>query len=287
MTNVQELELHLPPLNKTVRGLQMGDPTKPRLLCFHGWQDNAASFIPLAPYLKNYCLMSFDFLGHGHSDWIGEGATYNLSDGVLTILFIADALKIEKMNLLSHSMGAALSGFLATTMPERVQSAVLIEALLPYPHPPERILTRVNEAYQRAKKLKAEHPHVFATKDEAIKVRMMATPMDDTSARHIVNRNLKPVEGGYRWRFDQRVKNHSVIGLSLEQSKIMLKNLQVPILSIRGRDGMEFSRIQAQIAAGYKPGLVEDVELPGGHHIHMDSPKTIGSRIEDYFSANM
>ena len=38
-----------------------------RALCLHGWLDNAASFIPLAPLLKPLDLVALDMAGHGHS----------------------------------------------------------------------------------------------------------------------------------------------------------------------------------------------------------------------------
>ena len=48
-----------------LRGLAWSNPGAPRVLALHGWLDNAASFIPLAPYLAGFDLIALDLPGHG------------------------------------------------------------------------------------------------------------------------------------------------------------------------------------------------------------------------------
>ena len=45
-----------------------GQQGKPLLIALHGWLDNGASFLPLAPYLADFHLVCVDLPGHGHSD---------------------------------------------------------------------------------------------------------------------------------------------------------------------------------------------------------------------------
>ena len=48
----------------TLEGLHWSRPGAPKVLCLHGWLDNAASFVPLSPFLKDFDLLALDFAGH-------------------------------------------------------------------------------------------------------------------------------------------------------------------------------------------------------------------------------
>ena len=47
-----------------LEGLHLSLPGDPKVLCLHGWLDNAASFVPLAPFLKDFDLLALDFDVH-------------------------------------------------------------------------------------------------------------------------------------------------------------------------------------------------------------------------------
>ena len=51
----------------TLEALHWSNPGAPKVLCLHGWLDNAASFVPLSGYLKDFDLLALDFAGHGFS----------------------------------------------------------------------------------------------------------------------------------------------------------------------------------------------------------------------------
>ena len=60
-------------LGLSLRGLQWGDPTAPhKMLCVHGYMDNAMSFATLAPLLlqdgRRLHIVAVDLPGHGQSD---------------------------------------------------------------------------------------------------------------------------------------------------------------------------------------------------------------------------
>ena len=56
---------------ETVRGrfvaLRNDRAGGPKLLAMHGWLDNAASFLPMAPHLSGHDLVALDLPGHGRS----------------------------------------------------------------------------------------------------------------------------------------------------------------------------------------------------------------------------
>ena len=120
-----------------IEGLRFGNPEGPPVLALHGWLDNAASFIPMAPYLATHDIVAIDMLGHGASSHIPKGYDYAFVDWLHDILDVLDALDWQKAHLLGHSLGGALASVLAAGAPERIASLALIEALGPPPWPGE------------------------------------------------------------------------------------------------------------------------------------------------------
>jgi len=81
----------------------------PRVLALHGWLDNAASFVPLAPHLASLQLVAIDLPGHGHSAHLPAGASYTTAAAICHVLDVADALGWDRFSLLGHSMGAGIA----------------------------------------------------------------------------------------------------------------------------------------------------------------------------------
>ena len=87
---MEPFELALPA--GIVRGLRTGAAGGPRVLALHGWLDNAASFVPLAPELPGLDLVAPHLPGHGASDHLPPGTDYSFAGAVHAVLDIADAL---------------------------------------------------------------------------------------------------------------------------------------------------------------------------------------------------
>ena len=100
----------------------------PRVLALHGWLDNAASFVPLAPHLASLQLVAIDLPGHGHSAHLPAGASYTTAAAICHVLDVADALGWDRFSLLGHSMGAGIAS-LTASVSDRVERLVAIEAL--------------------------------------------------------------------------------------------------------------------------------------------------------------
>lgn len=108
-----------------------GEPGAEPVLALHGWLDNAASFQWLAPRLRHKRVLALDLAGHGHSDWRPASSWYPIWDYVLDLDAVLDALKLERVHLLGHSLGAAVVSLLAAIRPQQVASLVMLEGLGP------------------------------------------------------------------------------------------------------------------------------------------------------------
>ena len=112
-----------------IAGLHAGMPGAPRVLALHGWLDNAASFLPLAPFLDGIELVAIDMPGHGRSAHLPAGADYAFAGALANLLDVADTLGWDRFGLLGHSMGGAIASLLAAACPERVTRLLAIDAI--------------------------------------------------------------------------------------------------------------------------------------------------------------
>ncbi|MBU6477927.1 MAG: alpha/beta fold hydrolase, partial [Xanthomonadaceae bacterium] len=132
-----------------IAALQWGDAAAPPLLALHGWLDNAASFARLAPLLAwRQRVIALDLPGHGHSAHLPRGVRrYHIADQVDRVLDFADALKLERFDLLGHSLGAGIASLTAAAVPARIGKLALIEGLGPLGDDGSQTLTRWRDAH--------------------------------------------------------------------------------------------------------------------------------------------
>ena len=164
----------------------------PRVLALHGWLDNAASFVPLAPYLHGIDLVAPDLPGHGASVHQPSGTDYSFAGTMNALLDIADALGWETFAVLGHSMGAGLGSLLAAACPQRVSRLLAIEALGALAETPERTVERLREAITTARALAGKRLRVFPDIETAVRARMQANALSEPVARLLVGAAFAP-----------------------------------------------------------------------------------------------
>jgi pimeloyl-ACP methyl ester carboxylesterase len=85
--------------------------------------------IPLLP--RNHSYLAIDLLGHGFSSRLPNGIHYHTLDYLWQILELQREYGWEKVSIISHSLGAILSFFLASIFPNNVDMLIGIEGLKP------------------------------------------------------------------------------------------------------------------------------------------------------------
>ncbi|ODS63596.1 MAG: hydrolase [Arenimonas sp. SCN 70-307] len=270
----------------TARGalaaLRGGDPSGPKLLCLHGWLDNAASFQPLMPWLAGFDVVALDLPGHGHSDHRPPGCDYAFADWLHDVLDALDALGWDQADLLGHSMGGAIASFVAAAAPARVRRLALVEALGPISGDPARAGERLREAV-RARRAKAERPaRVIADVDTAVAARLAVTSMAPEAARLIVERNLRSVPGGFAWRSDPRLTLPGHVRMDETSVQAVLSAIEAPVLVVAADPAPPYFPPEVRTARLACLREARVVVLPGSHHLHMEQPGEVAPPLLDF-----
>lgn len=269
-----------------IAGLRNGREGAPRVLALHGWLDNAASFVPLAPYLDDVDLVAIDLPGHGRSAHLAAGADYSFAYALHSVLDAADALGWERFALLGHSMGAGIASLVAAGCPQRIERGVFIEALGALAEVPERTVERMRDAVAATRALPGKKLRVFPDLAPAIQARMKANGLSEPVARLLVERGVAAVEGGYVWSSDPRLTLPTMTRMTELQIRNLVAGIECPAKAVFADPAQPYlpDAIRRERVALMPRG--ELVVLPGGHHMHMEQPREVAAAIGDFFLAS-
>lgn len=281
-TGPEELSVEIPGLR--LAALAWGPPDGEPVLALHGWLDNAASFSRLAPRLDGRRVVALDFPGHGHSDHRPPGARYHFIDYVADALDAIAALGWERCSILGHSLGGAVASVLAGAVPERVERLVLVEALGPLPAREGEAPGQLARAWQGLRAVAHKRLPVYADREAALEARVRATGMSRAAARPIIERGLRRVEEGFTWRTDPRLTVPSLQRLAESQVREYLSAIEAPVLLVaagRENEAMDARTLRERVRCVRS---LELCTLGGGHHLHLDDPRTAAGVIAPFLA---
>ena len=115
------------PNGATLSYVESGDRTGEPVVLLHGYTDSAASFAPLVASLPDELrIIALEQRGHGQSS---RGlASYTMADSTADVVGFLDAMQLERVTLVGHSMGSLIAQRVAIEHPTRVDRLVLIGA---------------------------------------------------------------------------------------------------------------------------------------------------------------
>jgi pimeloyl-ACP methyl ester carboxylesterase len=223
----------------------------------HWWTHVAARFA------DEYRVLAIDLSGHGDS---GHRPVYELEQWTDEVMAVASDGGIDGLPvIIGHSMGGFVTIATAARHPDRVSGAIICDSPVTEPDP-EVESYRLKEAFGR--------PRTYETLDDALARFRTVPPQErylDYVIDHVARRSLRPVDGGYQWKFDRTV---------FEQFAGSMRGVALPYLSrivcrlalLRSENGLVTEDI-GSFMYDQLGRVAPVIELPlAGHHAMLDTP---------------
>jgi len=262
-------------------GLHWHRPGSPKVLCLHGWLDNAASFVPLAPYLKGFDLLALDFAGHGLSAHRGDSSRYYFPEHLYDLDATLDQLAWQSCHIIGHSMGGGVASGFAAALPERVDRLVMLDAVGILTLPADQTAQQLRKSMISVRK-KSSVLRPYEHIEDAMRARQKNSGLSDNDARLLCERSLEHTGDFYQWRTDPRLNWRSPWLLTDQQVLDLLSAIQSPTLCITSPSAIEYmgeEMLHKRLACITRCKHITD---QGHHHFHMEKPQLIGKYITEF-----
>jgi pimeloyl-ACP methyl ester carboxylesterase len=269
----------------TLEGLHWSRPGAPKVLCLHGWLDNAASFVPLSAYLQDFDLLALDFAGHGFSSHRPADSRYYLTENLFDVDAALAVLGWNSCHIIGHSMGGGIASSFAAARPECVNRLVLLDAVGTLSRSVDQTAKQLLLSMQSVRKTPGDL-RPYESIQEAMQTRQKVSSLTADAARLLCERSLQHTGDYYQWRTDPRLNWRSPQFLTDEQALDLLSAIEAPTLAITSATALEYlgdAMLQKRIVAIADCTHVTD---GGEHHFHMEQPERIGVCITEFLQGN-
>ena len=270
-----------------VRGLNLclcswGNKNHPLILLVHGILDQGFAWEQVAQPLvaKGYYVVAPDLRGHGKSDHVGKGGSYNLLDFVSDLDSLTNYLTEQPFTLVGHSLGSVITGIFASIRPQKVAKLVLVEPVLPVESNSSQ---DVHNIVTHLDYLTSPPTHPVFPNIEAIAQRLQkATPaLSAEFAQKLAQRISKSCQNGVTFSYSALLTTRAGIGfnsISRSQYLLLLEKIKAPIQLIYGKKS-NFNRPEdLEIQQKTMKNALKST-LNGGHNLHLEESIKLASLI--------
>lgn len=286
-----------------IAGLEWGSPDAPnKVLCIHGWLDNAGSFERLIPYLldhgdnaNKYHFVAIDHPGCGLSSHKPPGSQYTMFTVVIEMRRVVKELGWDKLQLLSHSMGSQLSFWFSCLYPYQVTNLISIDIRHPLTAELKNwapILVSSIEEQLKIEEVLTDDPTTniqvpVYSREDAIKRLMDGhnNSLTRESAEVMLKRGARKERWGYTFNRDLR---HRIMYVELRPDYALLRRYMDQFFSsnlLVILANQSFYKPPEEITATFDEifkrncKIFQKFGLDGTHHLHMNNPDTVSEAI--------
>ncbi len=260
---VGELELH---------AIVWGEDDAPPVLLVHGNGAHAHWWDPLiAGLCRGRRAIAVDLRGHGESDR-PDAIAYSLEDQEADLNGLLDALGLETLPVIAHSMGGRIALWLATHHPERVSALAVLDTQL------AALPAGATEAF-RAKIRGRRDGTPYSSLDAALAAYRLVPDEPDAPPEVLGDIAYHAIEqctpDEWRVRFDRGVLLGDGHGELWDQLERLHCPLRVAYAEQRGIIDAEVAELPRYLAG------IEIARFPGGHHFFLSHPGPVLAWLEE------
>ena len=225
-----------------------------------------------------YCI---DFSGHGLTSWRSDDAHYYFVDYIDDVYQFIEAIGVNKVHLVGHSMGAMVAGLFASCFSDRVRTVSFIEGIGCVTTPSEQVTEQLKNAVLNRTRTHNKKARVYQSKAHIYEARAKTTDLNNELISLLMQRNIKALPSGFTLTTDPKLKNHSGFRFDEVQCIGAIKELIAPCQLILGNQGYAFVKQNLEKYINYYNDL-SVINVEGGHHCHMQSSKECYEHIQAF-----
>ena len=143
---------------------------------------------------------------------------------------------------------------------------------------------RLRDAVAARRAVATRPARVIPDLDTAVAARLAASRMTTEAARLIVERNLRPVEGGHAWRSDPRLTLPSALRMAEDTVQSLLRAIEAPVLVIAADPSPPYFTAPMREARLACLANGRAVVFDGGHHLHMEQAARVAAPLLDFLA---
>ena len=268
--------------------LDWGNEDKPTMLLLHGRIQSAHSwdFTSLA-FHDEFHVIALDERGHGDSDWAPDG-DYTAATQFPDIEGFVDALKLDAITLIGHSMGGRNSMVYASRHPERLRALVVVDMapqiggldgpdFLRSPQVPQQPNIR------SARRRPAEEANSF---EEYVQRAHMLNPRrtPEQLRGSLAHQVRQFQDGKWRLKWDPTLRSTDTNGLGAEKLWEYFSLIQCPTMLVRGGESRMVSDATVQRMKEYIPIMKSAVVAGAGHGVPGDKPAQFQHEVRQFLT---
>jgi pimeloyl-ACP methyl ester carboxylesterase len=262
-----------------LRVLEWGSATAPPVVMLHGIRGYAQTFASLAGSLMpDFRTIAYDQRGRGESDW-DPARQYYTDAYVRDLEAVARKLKLERFDLLGHSMGGIAAIVYAAANPHRVRRLV-IEDAGPGAFEDSAGATRIRQELLSA-------PSSFESWEAAVEFMRQLRPSVTEAAREDRLRNMlkQRADGTWTWQYDHAGIAEARLNPDLSRAVDLWPHVEAiasPTLVLRGGRSDYLKRDTAEAMSRRNPVIQWREVADAGHYIHDDQPDVVARLVSSF-----
>lgn len=244
--------------------LGWGEKGLPGLVFVHGGGANAYWWAHIAArFADDFRVLAMDMSGHGDS---GHRESYSLEQWTDEVVAVAGAGGVDGLPLvIGHSMGGFVAIATAARHSEHLAGVIVCDSPVTEPDP-EVSGFHVGDQFGRAR--------VYDSLETAVS-RFRTVPRQDHYLDfvmdHVARNSLRPVEGGFSWKFDRNVFGQFA-GSVRSAAYPYLPDVTCRLALLRSENGL-VTRDIGESMFDLLGRVTPVIEIPeAGHHAMLDEP---------------